>query len=265
MKRAIHHILLVLSGVLAPGAYAAFINEVPPPKPTQEKQVTTESVTTPKIDPVDVSAIPAKPQVQRGKFEATGTPPAEIFRPKGKGSAIPLGDVMPAITPREIRVDFGDVSKAQTVSWSGGQPWDQVLRQIAFQMDNTNVTLDWNRNLVIFSRMPSAAPLPVSGAAGSPAVTAVAPQPRWEVRAADLTLRQSLIRWAKDAGWQVSWEVRYDYPVQLEAVFVGTFEEAVEKYTDSLMGSEYPILGCLYEANRVVRILHYGDKKGCDK
>ncbi|MDR6398059.1 toxin co-regulated pilus biosynthesis Q family protein [Herbaspirillum seropedicae] len=265
MKKTIHHFLLVLSSVLASAAHAAFINEVPPPKPPQEKQVTNEAVGTSNIDAAAMSAKPAKPQGQRGKFEATGTPPAEIFRPKGKGSAIPLRDVMPAITPREIRVDFGDVSKVQTVSWSGGQPWDQVLRQIAFQLDNTTVTLDWNRNLVIFARSAPVAAPPASGAAGGPAVVSAPPQPRWEIRAADLTLRQSLIRWAKDAGWQVSWEVRYDYPVQLEAVFVGTFEEAVEKYTDSLMGSEYPILGCLYEANRVVRILHYGDKKGCDK
>lgn len=265
MNKILLHILLVMSGALASAAHAAFINEVPPPKPAQEKPVVTEAVSTPKIEEVHLATKPAMPQVSRGKFEATGTPPGDIYRPKGKGSAIPLGDVMPAITPREIRVDFGDVSKVQTVSWSGGQPWDQVLRQIAFQLDNTTVTLDWNRNLVIFARSAPVAAPPASGAAGGPAVVSAPPQPRWEIRAADLTLRQSLIRWAKDAGWQVSWEVRYDYPVQLEAVFVGTFEEAVEKYTDSLMGSEYPILGCLYEANRVVRILHYGDKKGCDK
>lgn len=96
-------------------------------------------------------------------------------------------------------------------------------------------------------------------------VEAVVPLSRWDVKASDVTLRQSLIRWAKEAGWQVSWEVKIDYPVQLEASFVGTFETAVENYMTSLSGSDYPLMGCLYEGNRVVRVVRYGDNKGCDK
>lgn len=105
-------------------------------------------------------------------------------------------------------------------------------------------------------KVPTPAPAPVVAAKALP---------RWDVRVSDVTLRQTLIRWAKDAGWQVSWEVKFDYPVQLEASFVGTFDTAVDLYMNSLRNSEYPLLACLYDGNRVVRVMHYGEKKGCDK
>jgi hypothetical protein len=63
----------------------------------------------------------------------------------------------------------------------------------------------------------------------------------------------------------VSWEIAYDYPVQLEGSFAGTFDDAVTQFMSSLRYSDYPALACLYEANHVVRVLHYGDKKECDQ
>src|SRR5260364_231830 len=86
----------------------------------------------------------------------------------------------------------------------------------------------------------------------------------WTVRAQDLTLRRTLMRWAAQAGWQVSWDIRVDYPVQLEGAFSGSFTDAVEQFANALRHSDYPLLVCLYEANQVVRVLHYGDRKQCD-
>ncbi|MGN5477577.1 toxin co-regulated pilus biosynthesis Q family protein [Cupriavidus basilensis] len=126
------------------------------------------------------------------------------------------------------------------------------------QMPGVVATIDWTNQTITFGMQKVR-----TTETGSPNAAPAAA--RWEVRASDLTLRQSLMRWAKDAGWQVSWEAKYDFPVQLEAAFGGTFENAVEQLTASLRTSEFPLLGCMYEGNRVVRVLHYGDKKECEK
>lgn len=88
--------------------------------------------------------------------------------------------------------------------------------------------------------------------------------PSWEVKVSDVTLRKTLLRWAKQAGWQLSWEVKVDYPVQLEAIYLGSFDSAVEQYTAALRGSDYPLIACFYDGNRVVRVLHFGEMKSCD-
>jgi hypothetical protein len=109
--------------------------------------------------------------------------------------------------------------------------------------------------------------VPAVGAAPEP-VAVPAPKiidlPKWEVKVSDVTLRQTLGRWARSAGWQLSWEVKVDYPVQLEAIYVGTFDTAVEQFTDALRGSDYPLDACFYSGNRVVRVIHHGDMKVCE-
>ncbi|MCY1532245.1 Toxin co-regulated pilus biosynthesis protein Q [compost metagenome] len=132
------------------------------------------------------------------------------------------------------------------------------MGEVVSQLPDVVATIDWTNQTITFGMQKVRA-------TGKGSANAVSVAARWVVRATDLTLRQSLMRWAKDAGWQVSWEVKYDFPVQLEAAFGGTFEDAVEQFTASLRTSEFPLLGCMYEGNRVVRILHYGDKKECEK
>lgn len=101
-------------------------------------------------------------------------------------------------------------------------------------------------------------------APSAPVAPRIAEQSQWDVKSSDITLRRALMRWAKQAGWQVSWEVKVDYPVRLEAIYVGGFDSAVEQYTAALRNSDYPLMACFYEGNRVVRILHFGEAKSCD-
>lgn len=262
-------ISLLLMGLAATNpAIAGFVNQAVPLSTREEtaaKVPTEQSKGKPLPDSSQPDAIaavtgqvadkeiatPLRPRVQE-----IGRRPAHIYEPRGRGTQIALSDVMLAITPQFV-VDYADVSRTVPVSWAGGKGWPDVLSDVVTQMPGATATIDWSNSTVTFG-LPKLA-------SGAPQFAAERIAARWDVRAADLTLRQTLMRWAKDAGWQVSWEVKYDFPVQLEAVFAGTFENAIEQFTASLRSSEFPLLGCLYEGNRVVRILHYGDSKGCDK
>lgn len=253
-------------------AFAGFINQSTPPAPKAEaKPEATKSATVTEapqgksLADVDgqqtpAAVAPSAPAMSQPKarLREIGTRPGSVYEPKGRGVLIALADVMPVISPK-FRVDYADVSRTVPVSWNGSKPWPDVLSDVVAQMPGATATIDWTNAAVTFGLPKQAS---ASGALQPPSERIAA---RWEVRAADLTLRQTLMRWAKDAGWQVSWEVKYDFPVQLEAAFGGTFENAIEQFTASLRSSEFPLLGCLYEGNRVVRILHHGDNKGCDK
>ncbi|AMR78612.1 toxin co-regulated pilus biosynthesis Q family protein [Cupriavidus nantongensis] len=260
---------LMASGLLfSSGAMAGFINEaaigaapagaLAPGSAAQTSTGAGQPVGgTPPI-PAQGEKPLSEARVSPGRLIEIGTRPATVKELRGKGSAMALGDVVPAILPTTFRADYADVNRTVPVSWAGGKPWPVVMGEVVSQLPGVIATLDWTNHSITFG-MQKVHSNETELARASPAAA------RWEVRASDLTLRQSLMRWAKDAGWQVSWEVKYDFPVQLEAAFGGTFENAVEQFTASLRTSEFPLLGCMYEGNRVVRILHYGDKKECEQ
>lgn len=262
---------LMASGLLySSGAMAGFINEAAAVAATPAGAAAPAVVAQSAADagqarggtPSDL-AHRGKPlsetRVSPGRLIEIGTRPASVKEARGKGTSMALADVVPAILPPTFRADYADVSRTVPVSWAGGKPWPVVMGEVVSQLPGVIATLDWTNQSITFGMQQVRKNETDSSVHATPAAA------RWEVRASDLTLRQSLTRWAKDAGWQVSWEVKYDFPVQLEAVFGGTFENAVEQFTASLRTSEFPLLGCMYEGNRVVRILHYGDKKECEQ
>ncbi|MBC8641696.1 toxin co-regulated pilus biosynthesis Q family protein [Caballeronia sp. EK] len=261
----------------ATAARAGFVNQAAPaPAPASAvAPVQSGAAPTPEVAQHALNAAPsttampaapaapvALPDATGRKVTQIGLRPSNVSVPRGMGNNIALGDVLPAIVPRDFRIDTHAADAQQPISWSGGQPWDTVLNASLANAYGTEATIDWNQKLVSVRRV-GMAPVTSSVAMRPAAPQAVAM--RWDVRASDVTLRQALLRWAKDAGWQVSWEIAYDYPVQLEGSFAGSFEDAVTQFMSSLRYSDYPALACLYEANHVVRVLHYGDKKECDK
>ncbi|TDF53918.1 toxin co-regulated pilus biosynthesis Q family protein [Cupriavidus sp. L7L] len=260
---------LIVSSLLCGGeAMAGFINESAPAAqapaaPSQAPVLEDKPVEAKQLQagPRDGKQLSDASRAIAGRLVEIGSRPADIKEARGKGSAMALGDVVPAVLPTAFHADYADVNRTVPVSWAGGKPWPVVMGEVVSQLPGVVATIDWTNSTITFG-MRKVRDASGEGA-GVPSAQAVAA--RWEVRASDLTLRQSLMRWARDAGWQVSWEVKYDFPVQLEAAFGGTFENAVEQFTASLRTSEFPLLGCMYEGNRVVRVLHYGDKKECEK
>ncbi|HEY0846348.1 MAG TPA: toxin co-regulated pilus biosynthesis Q family protein, partial [Noviherbaspirillum sp.] len=84
------------------------------------------------------------------------------------------------------------------------------------------------------------------------------PAPAWQVSLEDRTVKNVIARWSQRAGWQLNWEIGYDYPVLATAAINGTFEEAVESLVKSVGYSDAPITAVFYTGNRVIRVVAKG-------
>jgi hypothetical protein len=106
---------------------------------------------------------------------------------------------------------------------------------------------------------PVAAPVATAALAQAVAVRpASAPTPTWTVDADDRTLKNAMQRWARDAGWQLVWELKVDYPLNAHGEFSGTFEEAVEGVARSLERTDTPMKAIFYRGNHVLRVVAKG-------
>lgn len=82
----------------------------------------------------------------------------------------------------------------------------------------------------------------------------------WEITPADKTLKTTIGRWAKSAGWQLSWELPADYAVETHAAISGTFDAAVAAVATSMEKAEVPMKAIFYKGNKVLRIIAKGTK-----
>ncbi len=83
----------------------------------------------------------------------------------------------------------------------------------------------------------------------------VASKPVWEISPTDGTLRNVFTRWADAAGWQLSWDAPVDYPINVRASFLGSFDEAVGSVAAALETADVPLQVTFYRANKVLRVL----------
>lgn len=168
------------------------------------------------------------------------------------------------------------VNKDTKVTWHGGKPWVAVLNDMLAQTGDM-ATVDWNtrsitlmpegegRNLSVKAApvLAKAAPVVDYSHSASAAIAKPAPKPKpeWEMTPQDGTLKVVLTKWARMAGWQVSWEVldnnghAADYPIQMYAKIDGSFEQAVSKVMDSLSNTDTPAKAIFYNGNRVLRVV----------
>ena len=87
---------------------------------------------------------------------------------------------------------------------------------------------------------------PSSGAAGLELV----------LRPADGRVSQAMRRYAERHGWQLAWEIERDFPIEYPATFRGDFLGIVEQIVRSLQNTDAPIRVKVYDANRVLRVVH---------
>lgn len=81
----------------------------------------------------------------------------------------------------------------------------------------------------------------------------------FELRLKDKTLRQALIRWARQAKWVFTpehWALEVDFPIKTAARFEGDFETAVAQLLDAAKLNAHPLQACFY-SNRVLRVLSW--------
>ncbi|OHX14814.1 hypothetical protein BI347_15840 [Chromobacterium sphagni] len=62
--------------------------------------------------------------------------------------------------------------------------------------------------------------------------------------------------YAKANGWELAWEMERDFPIDYPATFSGTFLEVMEQVAKSLQNTDTPIRIKVYEANKVIRVIH---------
>lgn len=89
--------------------------------------------------------------------------------------------------------------------------------------------------------------------------------PAFVVGRSDGTLRQALVRWAAQAGWDFGpehWMVDVDIPITGAASFDVPFVEAVQALVGSTELAVKPLQPCFY-SNRVLRIVPYA--QACDR
>jgi len=196
-----------------------------------------------------------------------GTPPAspkEIF---GDGANEPLSEALRMIMQFDGWHAFIEpgVDRHAPVLWHGGVPWTDALKNVAVQAGVT-AEIDWIAKTVTLTPGKSA-PLasekiaPVKKSALTPKILpqiqVPAPQPAWKLTPADVTVKTALARWAKQAGWQMSWEMPNgeDFRFDQSVTYTGTFETAVKQLAISLKTSQLPIKAIFYRGNRVVRVV----------
>ncbi len=81
--------------------------------------------------------------------------------------------------------------------------------------------------------------------------------PVFELRLKDKTLRQALIRWARQAKWVFDsehWTLDVDFPIKAAARFEGGFESAVAQLLAAAQLNAHPLQACFY-SNQVLRVL----------
>lgn len=132
----------------------------------------------------------------------------------GAGTNVPLRVAAMRIVPIDRMVVFADgVDEAQSVSWSGGKPWGEVLAAMAA---SNGLALDISLTTVTFGK-------------SEPAAAAAAPKgdetPVW-FGDKDEALRAVLQRWCDREHVRLVWEAGNDYPLQAAAHIPGDFEQA---------------------------------------
>ena len=181
-------------------------------------------------------------------------------------------------------------SRHATVTWKGGQAWPDIAYKIALDAQLC-LTLDWARHTVTMARTSGAtaviesppAVLAVSapvkppaqgaesprlppGAHGTPeravsAETLAAPLPApstpvlFALKAGD-TVRSTLDRWCRTAGWTLVWSAPLDYPVDVSTTLpIGTeFRGAVKEVLRAYWSQPYALEGHTY-SNQVLEIV----------
>ena len=76
------------------------------------------------------------------------------------------------------------------------------------------------------------------------------------LRPADGRVSQAMRRYAERHGWQLAWEIERDFPIEYPATFRGDFLGIVEQIVRSLQNTDAPIRVKVYDANRVLRVVH---------
>lgn len=101
------------------------------------------------------------------------------------------------------------------------------------------------------------APLTTKAAPEAPAGDPAEPTAEWQVLLSDKTFYQTMLRWTRQAGWQLVWEAERDFAIDAQVSLQGTFLQVLDTSMRSLLQTDYPLQAQVNEQTRVVRITRY--------
>lgn len=214
--------------------------------------------------------------------EGTLVPTVVVIQPKGevvlKAHREDPYLVVPGIH-QQIRLRWAN-SREVAVSYSGIAQVTQRLGQAA----------SFGSSAPVASHGSAAKPAPVmaqSGTASSPAMATMertsalgafnaqannmsapataAASMSFSISRSDRTVREALVRWAKDASWTFDaehWTVPVDLPIVASASLGTDFRGAVRAMLDSTALSDMPLQPCFY-SNQVLRVVPKAER--CDR
>jgi len=170
----------------------------------------------------------------------------------GIGREVPLAEAVSQIVPRGYTAKFLGVERWQGIklSWQGGRVWIDVLRDALKPTPEISAEVDSDLRVVTFR--------PTAEGQRAIVDTTVAAETEWQIRVEDRTLKEAIVRWAKMSGWQLVWEIPFEYPVGAAATIKGSFEQALETVIKSMQGAEVQPQVKFYTGNHVVRIVTKG-------
>ena len=250
---------LVLSA-LASSAFAGF-EVVEAEKPQGAPVMKMVDVTKAKKNANDVSQTQLTDQSKRvqmakslpimiGGLTHVGHKPAILPPAKGFAKNLTLKDALSMLVPQNFEIyNDGQVNLNSLVSWNGSDAddWAGVLSNL-MRVSQIAATIDWTAHTLTLDKQVIAEKKPVV--------------PVFKMLASDKTVRGTIQRWSKDAGWHTDWDVAVDFPVPYDIEFTGNFEAAVGEVIKSLSASDYPIQACSYE-NNILRVIRFGEQQRC--
>jgi hypothetical protein len=129
-------------------------------------------------------------------------------------------------------------------------------------MDSYEQRLEGMRMSTILTRRPVLATDPLDSPASARIQTEQNEEPkRWLIDPADVTLRQTLLRWSDSIGWQLIWEADKDFAIDARVELHTTFKSALETMMLSLADSAYPLQAILNRDARIVRVQRYMEQR----
>lgn len=218
-----------------------------------------------------------------------------------KGGSAPLETALTQIVPAAYTIKLdSSIPRSMNLTWSDTQDWMTALNQ-ATRPANLRVIPQWDANTLVIMRNTPIEVTPavghVSGGRGtsadtiSPAVrpeelptkstAAISSPPReaglpapppkkgeitertWLVDVKDVTLANTLMRWAATAGWRVRWDAAKNVMIEAPDSFSGSFEDAVTAQIASpgIAEGPYPLEVCFYpNTPPLARITRKGDQ-----
>lgn len=170
-----------------------------------------------------------------------GTPDPDIPVVSGFVKDVKLLDAIKQIVPAGWQVFVNDdfVAKSnQTASWRGGRRWVDVLDILANEQ-GISVAVDWNKkSLLVGERKYNP---------GSIQTHQV-----WVAKKGD-TLRESVSAWVTKAGWQgLVWNADYDYPIEAQLTFEGSFKDAIVGIFRAYEKAQRPLYADAHEPQKII-------------